>query len=134
VPYLGKFRARVRHLQQETFALSLAARDPRTPWYAKVFIAGVVAYAISPIDLIPDFLPVLGYLDDLVLVPLGIAVAIKMIPPHVLAECRKRAQDVNLGVGSAGRIAAVVVIGIWLILAVLCARWAFETFAINAAT
>jgi uncharacterized membrane protein YkvA (DUF1232 family) len=134
VPFLDSLRARVRHLKNETFALSLAARHPKTPWYAKVFIAGVVAYAISPIDLIPDFVPVLGYLDDLVLVPLGIAVAIRMIPPHVLAECRERAHDVDLGVGSAGRIAAVVVIGIWLILAALCSRWAYEVFATNAVT
>lgn len=132
--FLDKLRARVRRLQNETFALYLAARHPRTPWYAKVFIAGVVAYAVSPIDLIPDFIPVLGYLDDLILIPLGIAVAIRMVPPHVLAECRERAHDVNLGVGSEGRIAAVVVVGIWLILAALCTLWAYRAFAINAAT
>jgi uncharacterized membrane protein YkvA (DUF1232 family) len=134
VSFLDKFRARVSHLQNETFALYLAARHPRTPWYAKLFVAGVVAYAISPIDLIPDFIPVLGYLDDLVLVPLGIAVAIRMIPPPVLAECRGRAHEVNLGVGSAGRIAAVVVIGIWLILAALLTRWTYEALATHAAT
>lgn len=116
-------------LQKETFVLYLAGRHPATPWYAKAFIAGVVAYAISPIDLIPDFIPVLGYFDDLILVPLGIVVAIRMIPPDVLAECRARTHEVNLGVGSAGRIAAVVVIGIWLILAVLCALSAYEAFA-----
>jgi uncharacterized membrane protein YkvA (DUF1232 family) len=71
-----------------------------------VFIGGVVAYAVSPIDLIPDFIPVLGLLDDLLLVPLGIVVAIWMIPPHVMAECRVRAQEVDIGVGSSGRIAA----------------------------
>jgi len=117
---------RIRALQHETYALYLAGRDPRTPWYAKVLIAGVVAYAVSPIDLIPDFIPVLGYLDDLVLVPLGIVVAIRMIPPQVLAECRQRAHEVNLGAGSGGRIAAVVVVGIWLILAALCAQWALN--------
>jgi len=134
VPFLDKFRARVGHLQKETFALYLASRHPRTPWYAKVFIAGVVGYAVSPIDLIPDFIPVLGYLDDLVLVPLGIVVAIRMIPPHVLAECRVRAHELDIGVGSAGRIAAVVVVGIWLILTALCALWAYQAFAISAAT
>jgi len=134
VPLLDKFRARVAQLQKETFALWLASRDPRTPWYAKVFIAGVVAYAVSPIDLIPDFIPVLGLLDDLVLVPLGIVLAIRMIPPHVMAECRVRAHQVDIGVGSAGRIAAVVVVGIWLILAALCALWTYHAFAIDAAT
>ena len=134
MPNLEKFRARVEHLRSETFALYLASRHPRTPWYAKVFIAGVVAYAVSPIDLIPDFIPVLGYLDDLVLVPLGIVIAVRMIPPHVMAECRVRAHEVEVGVGSAGRIAAVVVVGIWLILAALCTLWAYQAFAINAVT
>ncbi len=76
----------------------------------------------------------LGYLDDLVLVPLGIVVAVRMIPPHVMAECRVRAHEVEVGVGSAGRIAAVVVVGIWLILAALCTLWAYQAFAINAVT
>jgi len=95
VSYLDKLRARVVHLKKETHALYLASRHPRTPWYAKAFIAAVVAYAVSPIDLIPDFIPVLGYLDDLVLVPLGIAVALRMIPPPVMAECRVRAHGPN---------------------------------------
>lgn len=129
MPFLDKFRARVRGLRNEIFALYLAGRDPRTSWHAKAFIAGVVAYAISPIDLIPDFIPVLGLLDDLVLVPLGIVVAIRMIPSQVLAECRERANEVKLGAGSAGRVAAVVVIGIWLILIALSTRWAYESLA-----
>src|SRR5215207_6801369 len=104
VPLLHQFPVRMRALQNETFALYLAGRDPRTPWYAKAFIAAVIAYAISPIALIPDFIPLLGYLDDLVLIPLGIFVAIRMIPPQVLAECRARAPEVAFGVGSAGRI------------------------------
>jgi uncharacterized membrane protein YkvA (DUF1232 family) len=134
VPFLDKLRGRVGSLQNETFALYLAGRHPRTPWYAKAFIAGVVAYAISPIDLIPDFIPVLGYLDDLILVPLGIVIAIRMIPPDVLAECRDRAHGANIGVGSAGRIAPLEVIGIWLIFAALCTRWAYQAFSQDAAT
>ncbi len=89
-PALEALKSRVRQLRREVHALVLAARDPRTPWYAKWLVAGVVAYALSPIDLIPDFIPVLGYLDDLILVPLGIVIAIKLIPPQVLAECRAR--------------------------------------------
>lgn len=87
MPLLENLKQRARGLKAETFALYLAARHPRTPWYAKLFVAGIVAYAFSPMDLIPDFVPVLGYLDDLILLPLGIAVAIKMIPASVLAEC-----------------------------------------------
>lgn len=119
----------VRHLKGETFALYLAARHPGTPWYAKAFVAGVVAYAFSPIDLIPDFIPVLGYLDDLILVPLGIAVAIRMIPPAVLAECRVRAQAMMADGKPKSRIAAIVIIGIWILVAALFTLWAIERTA-----
>ena len=85
---LDELKKRARHLKAETFALYLAARDPRTPWYAKLLVAGIVAYAFSPIDLIPDFVPVFGYLDDLILLPMGITLAIKLVPNSVLAECR----------------------------------------------
>ena len=131
MPILDNLKNRVRYLRHETFALYLAARHPDTPWYAKVLVAGVVAYALSPIDLIPDFVPVLGYLDDLILVPLGIALSIKMIPPHVLAECRARAHEAMAHGKPASRIAAVVIVGIWLLLATLCALWAYEAFAIE---
>src|SRR5215207_3761726 len=89
---LDTWRQRVRRLKTETYALYLAYRDPRVPWYARVVAACVVAYDISPIDLIPDFIPLLGYLDDLILVPLGIALAIRLIPPQVLADCRAQAE------------------------------------------
>jgi len=126
---LENFKERVRHLRTETYALYLAARHPRTPWYAKLLVAGVVAYALSPIDLIPDFVPVLGYLDDLVLVPLGIALAMRLIPPGVMAECRARAQETAAGARPVSRIAAAVVVGIWLLLAALCALWAYQALA-----
>ena len=87
---LEELKQRARYLKAETFALYLAARDPRTPWYAKLAVAGIVAYAFSPIDLIPDFVPVLGYLDDLVLIPAGIALAMKSVPDQVLIQCRAR--------------------------------------------
>ena len=74
--YLAELKKRARHLKTETFALYLAARDPRTPWYAKLLVASIVAYALSPIDLIPDFIPVIGYLDDLILIPFLINLAI----------------------------------------------------------
>ena len=128
-PMLEGFKNRVRHLKRETYALYLAARHSRTPWYAKLFVAGVVAYAFSPIDLIPDFVPVLGYLDDLILIPLGIVVAIKLVPPEVLAECRARAHEAEANGKPVSRVAAAVIIGIWVLLAVLCAWWGYEVFA-----
>ena len=90
---LEKLKQRAYQLKTETFTLYLAARDRRTPWYAKLLVAGIVAYALSPIDLIPDFVPIFGYLDDLILIPIGIAFAIKLIPDSVLAECRARAHE-----------------------------------------
>ncbi len=80
-------------LKRETYALYLAYRHPGVPWYAKAFSACVVAYAFSPIDLIPDFIPILGYLDDLILIPLGIALAMHMIPPEIMQDCRDEAQN-----------------------------------------
>jgi uncharacterized membrane protein YkvA (DUF1232 family) len=114
---LARWKQRARQLKTETYALYLAYRDPRTPWYARVFAACIVGYAFSPIDLIPDPIPVLGYLDDLVLVPLGITLAIKMIPPPVLAECRQQAQALMAEGRPVNRAAAVIVVAIWLLLA-----------------
>ncbi len=98
-------------IKQELVALYLAARDPRTSWYAKGVAIATVAYAVSPIDLIPDFIPVLGYLDDLLLVPLGIWLAIRLIPPDVMEDSRR--QDTNLAGYPGGRVAAGVVVLIW---------------------
>jgi uncharacterized membrane protein YkvA (DUF1232 family) len=117
--WLRRLRERARALKAETYALYLAYRDPRVPWYAKVLAAIVVGYAFSPLDLVPDFIPVLGYLDDLILVPAGIALAMTMIPPVVMEECRGRAAA-DLGDGKRRNwIAGVVVILIWLLLLVL---------------
>jgi uncharacterized membrane protein YkvA (DUF1232 family) len=126
---LAKLRDRMRLLKRETFALYLAARHPGTPWHARLFVALVVAYAFSPIDLIPDFVPVLGYLDDVVLIPLGIVLAMRLVPAEVLAECRARAREVEAGGRPVSRTAAAAVIGIWILLAVLGALWAYEAFA-----
>jgi uncharacterized membrane protein YkvA (DUF1232 family) len=109
-----------RGLKVEVYALYLAYRDSRVSWYARVFAAVIVGYAFSPIDLIPDVIPVLGYLDDLIVVPLGVALAIKMIPPHVLAECREKARDAKDR--PANRVGAVVIVIVWITLAVLAVR------------
>lgn len=108
--FLAELKQRARHLKSETFALYLAARDPRTPWYAKLLVAGIVAYAFSPIDLIPDFVPILGYLDDLILIPLDIALAIKLVPHPILTECRARAQETIQNGEPVSRIAGAVIV------------------------
>jgi uncharacterized membrane protein YkvA (DUF1232 family) len=125
---LRELKKRAHHLKAETYSLYFAARDPRTPWYAKVVVGGIVAYALSPIDLVPDFVPVLGYLDDLVLIPMGIALAMKLVPSQVLAECRARAQETIQNGKPVSRVAGAVVIVIWLAAAVLCAKCVHQAF------
>jgi uncharacterized membrane protein YkvA (DUF1232 family) len=110
---LETLKSRARALKNEVLAVYLAAKDPRTPWYVKALVFFVVAHTFSPIDLIPDFIPVLGYLDDLIVTPLGLALAIRLIPPEVLAEARSRVagSDVGRGVGALG---AVLVVLAWI--------------------
>jgi uncharacterized membrane protein YkvA (DUF1232 family) len=120
------WKERARDLKQDVVAIALAVRDPRVPWYAKALGACVIAYALSPIDLIPDFIPVLGYLDDLVLVPLGLLLMVRLIPPDILAEHRVAAASiVERPVSRAG---AVAVIALWLLSAALLAIWARNRF------
>lgn len=113
-----RWKRRAETLKTEIHALYLAYRDPRTPWYARLLGALVVAYAFSPIDLIPDPIPILGYLDDLILVPLGIYLALRVIPPDVLEECRDQAESVMAHGEPASKAVAVAVVAIWLLLAV----------------
>jgi uncharacterized membrane protein YkvA (DUF1232 family) len=98
-------------LKRDVIALWLAARDPRVPWPAKAVAGAVAAYALSPIDLIPDFIPVLGYLDDLLIVPAGIWLAVRMIPPELLAELRPRAKDRD---SPRSLVAAGIIVTFWL--------------------
>jgi uncharacterized membrane protein YkvA (DUF1232 family) len=115
---LERWKQRARELKQEVHALALACKDPRVPWYAKLLAVSIVAYALSPIDLIPDFIPVLGYLDDLILVPLGIYLLLKVIPPEVMSECRTQARLANSRM-KANWIAAGVILAIWISLGLL---------------
>jgi uncharacterized membrane protein YkvA (DUF1232 family) len=117
--FIETWKHRARELKIEVYAIYLVYKDPRVPLYARIFAACVVGYAFSPIDLIPDPIPILGYLDDLVLIPLGVALAIKMIPPIVLAECRDKAREVMKQGKPVNRIVAVIIITIWLLLAIL---------------
>lgn len=93
---LTDWKSRAHALKRDAVALTFALRDARTPWYAKVLLGLVVAHTFSPIDLIPDFIPVLGYLDDAMITPLGIALALKLIPPEVMAEARQQAENAVL--------------------------------------
>ncbi len=117
------WKQKARALKRQVVALYFAYRDPRTPWYARAFAALVVAYAFSPIDLIPDFVPVLGYLDDLVLVPLGVWLALKMVPPQVMADCRAKA-EAGPGEGkSRFKFMAAVIVALWLLVIALVVLW-----------
>ncbi len=116
---IERWKHRAKRLQEEVYALYLACGHPSVPWYAKVFAACVVAYAFSPIDLIPDFIPVLGYLDDLVLVPLGIYLVLKMIPQPVMEESRERARGILSQERPRNWVAAGVIIAAWLLMTAL---------------
>ena len=109
---LEKLKSRARALKHEAFAVYLAAKDPRTPWYAKAVAFLTIAYAFSPIDLIPDFIPILGYLDDLFIVPAGIALAVRLIPPEVLADARETAASQSME-RSVGYIGAGLIVAMW---------------------
>ena len=111
---MEKLKSRARALKQEAFAVYLAAKDSRTPWYAKAVAFITIAYALSPIDLIPDFIPILGYLDDLLIVPAGIALAIRLIPAEVLEDARETVATQGVG-RSVGYIGAAIIIIIWIL-------------------
>jgi uncharacterized membrane protein YkvA (DUF1232 family) len=111
---IEKLKARARALKNEALAVYLAAKDPRTPWYARALIYFVVAHTFSPIDLIPDFIPVLGYLDDLIITPGGLWLAVRMIPPEVLEEARGKVAGSSLE-RSVGYIGAGMIVVMWII-------------------
>ncbi len=112
-----QWKQSARKLKREVFALYLAMKDPRTPWYARVLAVIVIGFTVSPIDLVPDFIPVLGYLDDLILIPLGIIMVRKLIPSEVMRDCREQAASgVNL---PKSRIVGGVILGVWIFLLVI---------------
>ncbi len=114
-----------RHLKAETLALWFCCRHPGTPLIAKIAATLVVAYALSPIDLIPDFIPVLGYLDEVILIPIGIYLTLKLVPPHVIDECRAKARDHLAARQPKPRnyVAAAVIIALWVVVTWAAWRW-----------
>ena len=125
--FIEGWKQRAKQLKIEIYAIYLAYKDPRVPWYARIFAACVVGYAFSPIDLIPDPIPILGYLDDLILIPLGVVLALKMIPEEVMAECRERSQEIMRQKKPVNRIAAGVIIAIWVILAAIAIDYMLDS-------
>jgi uncharacterized membrane protein YkvA (DUF1232 family) len=116
---LESLKHKARLLKTEVYTISLAYKDPRVPWYARILAVCVVGYAFSPIDLIPDPIPIIGYLDDLIFVPLGIALVLKMIPNDVMDECREQAKVAILQNKPVNWMAAIAIVGIWVGLAIL---------------
>src|SRR5918995_1914832 len=125
---LETWKQRARRLSAQTYALYLAYRHPRTPWYAKVFAALIVGYVFSPLDPIPDFIPGVGLLDEMVVVPIGVLLATKMIPREVMEECREKAREVAEGQKPVSRVAAVVVVAVWLLCVALAVFLALRGF------
>ena len=122
------WKQRARQLSAQTYALYLAYRHPRTPWYAKLFVALVVGYLFSPIDPIPDFIPGVGLLDEMVVVPIGVLIAARMIPQDILEECRAKAREVAEGEKPVSRVAAAVVVTLWLLCVALAVFLAMRVF------
>jgi uncharacterized membrane protein YkvA (DUF1232 family) len=120
---LQSLRRRVRQLKIELIALALAARHPRTPWYAKLVVAGCLAYALTPVDFIPDAIPVVGLIDDLIFIPLAIALAVRFIPAPVLADCRTRSHEIEARAPRLGRAAWLLIGAAWVTVVVLVALW-----------
>jgi uncharacterized membrane protein YkvA (DUF1232 family) len=120
---LQSLRERARRLKIELIALALAARHPQTPWYAKLIVAGCVAYALTPVDLIPDAIPVVGLIDDLIFVPLAVAFAVRFIPAPVLADCRARSYEIEARAPRLSRTAWLLIGAAWLTVVVLIALW-----------
>ena len=126
--FVEQWKQRAKELKVETYALFLAYKDKRVPLPARIFAGFVVGYAFSPIDLIPDFIPVIGYLDDLIFVPLGIIIALSMIPDDVMAESREKVKDILSQGKPVNRAAAAIIILIWLLLAALSVALVIKTF------
>jgi|SRR5581483_8422724 len=120
---LQALRERARELKLELMALALAARHPRTPWYAKLVVAGCVVYAVTPVDLVPDAVPIIGFIDDLIFIPLAVALAVRFIPAPVLADCRARSRALEARTPRLSPAAGWLIGAAWIIAVLLIAAW-----------
>lgn len=123
---MGRLKHWARELKRQSLVVYFAARDPRTPMAVRLLALAVAAYALSPIDLIPDFVPLLGYLDDLIIVPLGVALVIRLIPPEVAGAARSRAAA--MADKPISRAAAVFIVLVWIVAGVMLGRWLIDVF------
>lgn len=121
---MSKLRKWARQLKEQTLIVYFAARDPRTPWIARLLALGIAAYALSPIDLIPDFIPVLGYLDDLIIVPLGLMLVLRLLPDEVVASSRLKATQAAARPTS--RTMAAVIVAVWVIAIGAIGLWVWQ--------
>lgn len=108
-----KIKERARRLKLDALVLGLAVRHPLTPWYARVLVAGLVAYVVTPVDLVPDMIPVLGIIDDLIFIPVALGLAVRLVPAPVLIDCRARAEQVMAGAGMR-RFTRLAMLALWL--------------------
>jgi uncharacterized membrane protein YkvA (DUF1232 family) len=116
-------RDRARQMKIELIALALAARHPQTPWYAKLVVAGCVAYALTPVDFMPDAIPVIGFVDDLIFIPIAVALAVRFIPAPVLADCRARSHEIEARAPKLSRSAWILIALAWICVIALVAFW-----------
>ena len=130
---LSNWKQRAKQLKREIHAVYLAMKDPRTPWYARVLASVIVGYAFSPIDLIPDPIPILGYLDDLILLPLGVLLLVKILPEQVMADCRAKAAASVGDKKPKNWVAGAIIVAIWLALIYLTIRFLWGFFQTPAA-
>ena len=123
---LTKLKTKAKDLKMETYTLYLVYKDSRVSWWKRLFLGIVIGYAVSPIDLIPDFIPVIGYLDDFILVPIGISVALKLIPKEVIEDCRKKAREEKKKEMPIGKKTSLLIIIIWIVGLGFLLIWAID--------
>jgi uncharacterized membrane protein YkvA (DUF1232 family) len=123
---LDRLRTAARRVKQDALTVYFAARDPRTPLLVRLLAVAIAAYALSPIDLIPDFIPVLGFLDDVILLPLGIVLVIRLTPAEVIEASREKAR--TLASRPVSKSAAVVIVAVWVLAAVIFGVWIARLF------
>lgn len=125
-----KWKVKADSFRADLTVIYLAYKHPGMPWFAKVFIALTVGYALSPIDLIPDFIPVIGYLDDLLIVPLGIYISIKLIPKDILETCRQEATKTQ-SISKKSRLVPILIVAIWILLLYVLVKFLVSAFSAN---